>query len=172
VDKARAELTELQAGLREGLEKLRELIYNLYPRELSRAGLVGAIGQFVDRIAKSAGMDVVFEIRGLEEEFPAVLEATLYCIVQEALNNIKKHAQASKVSLALRCEDGQLTMAIADDGCGFDLEALLAEPSHHNTFGLLSMEERARLAGGTMELHSHPGAGTTLRFRIPVRSCG
>ncbi|MEA3278296.1 MAG: cyclic nucleotide-binding domain-containing protein [Pseudomonadota bacterium] len=171
LEKTRSELADLQVGLREGLEKLRELVYNLYPKELCRVGLVGAIERFVDRIAQSADMEVAFESHDLDLELPAALEATLYCIVQEALNNAKKHARASRVSVELRCEGTRLTLDIADDGCGFDVNERLRDRLNHDAFGLLSMEERTKLAGGAMEIESHPGAGTKLRFFVPVPAC-
>jgi len=171
VGAARTELADLQDGLREGLEKIRELMYNLYPRELGRVGLVGAIERFVERVAASNGLKVSFESRWLDAELPAALEATLYCIVQEALNNVRRHANASKVRLDLRCEGAQVIMHIVDDGCGFDVGAVLGDDALCDSYGLLSMEERAKLAGGSMELDSSPGAGTRLRFLIPVPAC-
>lgn len=169
VDKARSELEDLENGLRDGLEKIRELIYNLFPKELSRTGLVGAIDKFVDRFAKSSNLAVTFENHGLDEELPAALEATLYCIVQEALSNVRKHARASEVYVDLRRENESLTLAIIDDGSGFDMHAFFAKQADLNTYGLLSMQERAKLAGGVMNVDSRPGAGTRLHFIVPVR---
>ncbi len=168
VSKARAELTELQGDIRKGMGKMRELVQNLYPKELGRVGLVGAIQEFVDRIVKSAGMEVSFVDEGLAEELPAALEATLYCIVQEALNNAKRHAQASRVSLEMKSDGNDLTLVIADNGRGFDVDKLMATQAQSDAYGLLSMTERAGLAGGRMEIDSNPGAGTTLRFVVPI----
>ncbi len=168
VNKARVELTELQGDIRNGMGKMRELVQNLYPKELGRVGLVGAIQVFVDRIVKSAGMEVSFVNEGLAKELPAALEATLYCIVQEALNNAKRHARASRVSLELKNDGNDLTLVIADNGCGFNVDELLAAQAQSDAYGLLSMAERAGLAGGRMEIDSNPGAGTTLRFVVPV----
>jgi signal transduction histidine kinase len=171
VEKARSELIDLQDVLREGLERIRELIYNLYPKELSRAGLIGAIERFIDRLSETAGMEISFEHQGLERELPAALETTVFCIAQEALNNARKHAQASRVGLSLRCEGQRLRIVIRDDGCGFDVASLMARLADQNHYGLLSMDERAKLAGGSMELESSAGAGTILRFYFPVDTC-
>lgn len=169
-DNARSVLEDLETGLRDGLEKIRELVHNLLPRELSRGGLVGAIERFLDRVAGSDELKISLEHQGLEDELPAALEATLHCLVQEALNNVRKHSGASQAHVNVKFEDQTLTLVIRDNGCGFDLEQLSADDARHNRYGLLSMNERTKLAGGTMEVDSHPGAGTMLRFAFPVRS--
>jgi two-component system sensor histidine kinase DegS len=171
-NRARSALLDLEDGLRDSLGEIRELIRNLFPKELRNAGLVGAIDQFLERATWMDDLDVSFKHRGMDDELPAALEANLYCIVQEALSNVKRHASASKVRLEIHHEGGQINMLIADDGRGFDIDATPADGTLRNGYGLLSMEERARLAGGTMELDSRPEGGTRLRFRIPVPGCG
>lgn len=146
-------------------------MYDLYPKELASIGLVGAIKRFAERIAASNGLQVSFENAGLEVALPAALESTLYCIVQEALNNVRKHAGASNARLELRCQGNRLSMLIADDGLGFDVNTLLDADAWRDSYGLISMEERAKLAGGQMDLDSRPGAGTRLRFLFPVPAC-
>lgn len=167
---ARSALGDLENGLRDSLGKIRDLISNLFPRELRTAGLVGAIGQFLDRVVKHSELRVSFEHRGLEDELPAALESTLYCIVQEALYNVRKHAGAAKVQIDLDCDSRRVRLTIEDDGCGFDPKRVLVDQNAQNTYGLLSMQERAELAGGTMEIDSRPGAGTKLSFFLPARA--
>lgn len=171
-DEARSAFEDLETSLRDGLVRIRELIQNLLPRELSRAGLVGAIDQFLDRIARTDELEVSFEHDGLEDELPAALEATLYCVVQEALNNVRRHSGASRALVYLNVEDQTLKLVINDNGCGFDPERLFSDDARHNSYGLLSMNERAKLAGGTMEIDSNHGEGTLLRFIVPVRAPG
>lgn len=168
--RARSALEDLEKGLRDSLEEIRELIRSLFSRELRIAGLVEAINQFLDRVAKSEILDISFEHRGLEDELPAALEETLFGIVQEALSNVRKHAKASEVWIDLRRNDQNVSLLVKDNGCGFDLGKLLIDPAKQNTYGLLSMQERADLAGGTMDIDSRPGAGTRLRFLLPVRA--
>jgi len=170
-DQVRFQLDELEDDLRDGLEKMRELIYNLYPKELDRVGLVGAIKRFIERIAESNRLQVTFENQGLDTDLPAALEATLYCIVQEALNNVQRHAGASRARVELQSTGSRLSLLIADDGRGFDPEVVLASDAWRERYGLLSMEERAKLAGGRMELESRPGGGTRLRFSFPLPAC-
>jgi signal transduction histidine kinase len=169
-EQARSSLDDLENGLRDTLEKIRELIGNLFPGELRRAGLVGAIDQFIDRVARSDELAVSFKHQGVDDELPAALEATLYCIVQEALNNVRKHAAASEAGVDLRRNGNLVELVIQDNGCGFDLDGLMTDHPPQRTYGLLSMQERTILAGGTMDVDSRVGAGTRLRFLIPAHA--
>ena len=169
-EQARSTLAELEDGLRDTLEKIRELVANLFPRELRQAGLVGVIEQFIDRVAVSDQLLVSFSHQGVDDELPAALEATICCIVQEALNNVKKHAAATEARIELKRVGTGVELAIEDNGCGFDPDGLTAEHPTRSTYGLLSMQERAKLAGGDMEVDSRIGTGTKLRFVIPVQA--
>lgn len=171
-DRARSLLEELENDLRAGLVKIRDLIHNLFPKELSQNGLAGAINRLLDRVARSDELEATFEHRGLQDELPAALEAALYCIVQEALNNVTKHAGASAVEVDLRRDEQSLTLVIRDNGCGFDADRAAVDRAGSDTYGLMSMQERVQLADGTMEIASRPGAGTELRFVIPLPAPG
>ncbi len=166
--RTRSTLEGLETSLCQGMEQLRDLICDLYPKELSRVGLVGAIERFVARIAESNNLEVVCDSNGLASSLPPAMESTLYCLVQESLNNIKKHAEASAVHLTLGEARGRLVLVVADDGCGFDVEAVAQGEGSLSGYGLLSMRERAQLAGGRMQLDSRPGAGTRIRFEFPL----
>lgn len=169
VEAVRAALGDLESGLRDSLVQIRDVTRNLFPKTLREAGLIGAIDQLLDRTASADGLRAVFEHRGADEELPAALEAALFCILQEAVNNVRRHARASEVRVVLESDAQALTLAVSDDGCGLDLGSLAANQSARECYGLQSMEERARLAGGTMEIDAQPGMGTTLRFAIPLR---
>jgi signal transduction histidine kinase len=92
-------------------------------------------------------------------------QTAIYRIVQEALTNIGKHAHPSQVSLEIQRKDEQVSFVIDDDGRGFDRAKIFTE---QNTLGLLSMEERVKILGGTFELSSHENQGTRISFIIPV----
>jgi len=96
------------------------------------------------------------------------LETAIYRIVQIALTNVARHAQAHKVDITLRLREAQVELLICDDGLGFDVAAALERATHGATLGLLSMQERVRLAGGTLDLHSSPGHGTEIQARFPI----
>ncbi len=169
VDQARDEIEELQVSLKDGLQKIRELIYNLHPKELTQAGLTGAIEKFVEKICQRAGLQVEFQHKDVPEELSSALEATLYCIVQEAVNNARKHAEAETIRISMEVdEQGELTLVISDDGNGFDVQALMADYEDLESYGLSSMDERIMLTGGTMNIQSAVDCGTMLTFKLQL----
>jgi signal transduction histidine kinase len=93
----------------------------------------------------------------------AEIESTIYRLVQEALNNVVKHAEARHVQVTIADREGEIWVEIRDDGAGFDPQ------SRSSGFGLLGMRERLALVAGTLEVESAPGAGTALRAMIPSR---
>ncbi|MGZ4150591.1 MAG: sensor histidine kinase, partial [Actinomycetota bacterium] len=97
---------------------------------------------------------------------PPDLESTIYRLVQEALTNVAKHADANTVEIDVRGEDGAVEVTVADDGTGFDP----ADPT--SGFGLVGMRERVELAAGVLELDSRAGEGTRLHARFPVAAAG
>jgi signal transduction histidine kinase len=99
---------------------------------------------------------------------PHELETTLYRISQEALANVARHARAKCVSLLLERRPGLVSLIIEDDGCGFDAQVKLDAPAGSGRLGLLGMQERARLVGGSLTIESTPGAGATLFARLPL----
>jgi signal transduction histidine kinase len=104
-------------------------------------------------------------------EVPADLETLAYRIVQEALSNAGKHAQASKLSVAIEADAGQLRIEIIDDGVGFD-SAQTRDYLRMGRVGLASMRERVELANGTFMVHATPGRGTTILATLPLNTAG
>jgi signal transduction histidine kinase len=92
----------------------------------------------------------------------------LYRVTQEALSNILRHANAGRVSVLLERRPERVSLIIEDNGRGFESAALLSAPATHGKLGLLGMQERVALAGGTLDLESTPGVGTTVFVRIPL----
>lgn len=145
------------------IEKLRTLITELRPAALDELGLEPALESLADRMAAVEGIVVRIEVAladGEGRRLSPDLETALYRLVQEALTNAAKHARAERVDVRVAERDGLVELTVSDDGAGFDP----ALP--HAGFGLLGMEERVALAGGTLELDSSPGAGTTIRATL------
>jgi signal transduction histidine kinase len=92
----------------------------------------------------------------------------LFGVVQEAVNNALKHAQAQNIWIRLSEQGREISLVVQDDGCGFDLQAVQASYDERGSFGLISLNERTALVGGKTELISAPGQGTTVRVRVPV----
>jgi signal transduction histidine kinase len=155
--------------IHEDIAKLRALISELRPAALDEIGLRAAVEGLVERTASTQGLDISTEIalssddKGAPRLAPEI-ESTAYRIVQEALTNAAKHADASAVNVRVAEVDGHLEVAVRDDGRGF-------EPSAPTSgFGLTGMRERVELLGGTLALESSPaGLGTLVRASLPVR---
>jgi signal transduction histidine kinase len=145
------------------LQDVRRLAVQLRPKALDDFGLVPALERLAQTFAESSGIRVQLEANIGEERLPTEVETTVYRIVQEALTNVAKHAQATEVSILLVRRDGVLTAVLEDDGTGFDPEAVRSD-----TLGLEGMRERVALHDGRLTLESSPGAGTTLRIEVPL----
>jgi signal transduction histidine kinase len=146
------------------VKQLKTLSFSLRPAQLDLLGLVAAAQSAVQRIAEPAGLAFTVSARGKE---PAVLGETASValrLVQEALNNVVRHAQASHITVRLRfLPQARIGVLVIDDGVGFDKGALLdGQPSEHNV-GLYGMIERTELAGGRLHIRTHPGRGVAVR---------
>jgi signal transduction histidine kinase len=116
---------------------------------------------------------VQFHCTGIDQpRLPTAVETALYRIAQEALTNVLKHAGAGRVSVIIERRGGQVLGIIEDDGRGFEVESVMRATRAHQRLGLLGMQERVAQVGGTMEIESSPGGGTTLFVRIPLAAGG
>jgi two-component system, chemotaxis family, CheB/CheR fusion protein len=139
--------------------------WELRPAALDEFGLVAALRRFVVEWSKTFSISAAFHTGGLDGlRLTPIVETNLYRIVQEALNNIHKHSGATVVSVILERRGDEVVLVIDDDGCGFNRTA--DSGSDPRGIGLLGMQERASLAGGTLEVKSEPGEGTTVSVRV------
>jgi signal transduction histidine kinase len=145
------------------LQDVRRLAVELRPAALDDFGLGPALERLVDTFAEKASVAVKLDNRLGDERLDAELETTLYRIVQEALTNVLKHADAQRVTIALVRQRGTIRAVVADDGRGFDAGA-----SRRDALGLVGMRERAVLVGGRLSIESAPGGGTTLTVEVPA----
>lgn len=164
----RHRVRRLQQVARELDLDIDRLVHQLRPTALDDLGLADALRAHASAWAEETGTAVELHIRGLRSRrFPPSLEITVYRVVQEALNNVRKHAAARRVGLIVEQREGELRVIVEDDGRGFDPARLRpAAPGRH--LGLRGMAERAAQAGGRVEVESAPGRGTTLYLRLPV----
>ena len=148
----------------EARTRIREISSLLRPGLLDDIGIREAIESYVFQFASRTGIPVELVVRCSSSDIPAEATTTIYRIVQEALNNISKYANANKVSIKLGIEENEIQLQILDDGVGFDLSQVRTE----HTLGLIGMRERARLLGGNFLLQASPGAGTIIGVTIPL----
>jgi signal transduction histidine kinase len=159
--KAHELLTQLQTETTEALDTLRDLARGIYPPLLQDKGLAAAL----DAQARRSSVPVRVSPNGIGR-FPQEIEATVYFCVLEALNNVAKYASASEVSVELRRDGGELVFAVRDDGVGFDPMTV------KRGTGLQGMTDRVDAIGGSLDIKSGPGRGTTVEGRVPVGDRG
>jgi len=162
------EVRELAAG---ALESVRRLIYDLRPIYLEDMGLLPALDMLVSDVSRSASAPPVkLDVVGRPRRLPADMELAVYRIVQEALNNVLRHARATTVQVRVEFGSEGLTLAVEDDGVGFAVPDTPYTLAHDGHFGLMGMRERALRFGGHLSLRSQPGEGTTVIVYLPYPS--
>ena len=164
-------LTETSWLADQTLERVRELSFDLRPSILDELGLVETLDWYVERFAKRLNIEASFEAVGLEERLPAEIETVIYRVAQEGLTNIAKHAQAQRISLALKRSESKVSVTIEDDGQGFDWQKVAGSEFPDRGVGLLGMRERASVVGGRLRVRSRPGQGTRLYVELPAPRC-
>ncbi|MFL9926028.1 response regulator [Herbaspirillum lusitanum] len=150
------------------LAQVRSLSLDLRPPQLDNLGLVAAIRSYVEQKSTLAGVNGWFESGGFDGQQHPDVENTCFRIVQEAVTNILRHAHCANIWVKVEKRGEELHLSIRDDGKGFDLEAARSNAISGTSFGLLNMEERAVLVGGTMDISSALGEGTEIVLRLPV----
>jgi signal transduction histidine kinase len=147
--------------IKEMIEQVQTLAFELRPSMLDDFGLVEALRNLVTRHGARAGVPASFTATPSDARAPAEIETACFRIVQEALSNVARHARARHVEVTLTAQDVAVEVAVRDDGVGFNVE------QRRTGLGLVGMGERADFAGGGLDIESAPGAGTTLRARFP-----
>ncbi len=155
-------LEEIKETKNRTSDRIRALIRDLHRSPLGHAGLADAIQSFVAEMARDS--DVVFETDIDEIALPPPIALLLYHIAREGVMNALKHAQAKSVRVAVKPVGDEVELVLRDDGIGFDSQA----PTPEGHFGLTMMRERALVAGGTIDVASAPGEGTTITVRMPT----
>jgi signal transduction histidine kinase len=150
------------------LENLRKIIWDLRPSILDDLGLFSAIRWFARTNLEKEGVNVDFSASSGITRLPPYLETMLFRIAQEAISNILRHANASRVSIHLWKANGQVWLEIKDDGHGFDIEKTTGGAVDRKQLGLLGIRERASLVHGGVNIESSQEAGTCLQVHIPL----
>jgi signal transduction histidine kinase len=162
-DAGGANVDELRALVVATLQDVRRLAVQLRPKALDDFGLVAALERLVQTFSESSGINTELEANIGEERLPSDVETTIYRIVQEALTNIVKHADATSVSILVVRRDALVTAVIEDNGRGFD-----PATERDDSLGLEGMRERVELHDGRLTIEAAPGSGTTLRIEVPL----
>ena len=167
---ARAELRQLREVLTRELRGVRAYLSQLRPPLLADLGLSGAIHEAADQIASALDIPVHVELDAGIDALPETVEIVTLRVVQEALQNVRKHAQPSNVRVRMARDPGGWTVEVRDDGKGFEADDPPVGGRRH--FGLQFMRERAELIGARFEVRSSPDLGTAVRMTIPPGAMG
>lgn len=169
-DRAVQELEEMLPIAQKALRQVRTLLFDLRPVILETQGLVPALQSYVQQQQEAGGGPIYhLQVSGFPGRLPLAAEQALFSIVQEAVGNVRKHAQAQNVWIAVAEQNGTLLVGVRDDGRGFDLDRLNAEYDRRGSLGLLNMRERAQALGGRLAIRTRPGVGTAIVAAVPLR---
>lgn len=167
---ARAELQQLRDVLTRELRSVRAYLSQLRPPLLADLGLSGAIREAADQVGAALGIPVYIELEGGMDALPETVEIVTLRVVQEALQNTRKHARASSIRIRMGRDEGNWIVEVRDDGRGFDAND--PPTGDRRNFGLQFMRERAELIGARFEVRSSPNLGTAVRMTIPPGAMG
>ncbi|NMB20352.1 MAG: histidine kinase [Firmicutes bacterium] len=159
---------KLKSATQATIGQLRGIIYDLNPMTLDDLGLVLTTRNGLNNFTKHTGIQTDFVLLGKEVRLDNQVEMAVFRIIQESLNNCRKHANPGSVKVTLEFSDRYISAEVRDDGVGFDMTTVQAKLRSGKHYGLLSMQSRAHVLGGSVQMHSEPGKGTRMLVRIPL----
>ena len=166
----RRRVSEFSGLLQESIISVRDLAYDLRPPSLGQLSLAQTIYQYCEGFTEKTGLKVDFTSAGMVDlRLDFYTEINLYRMVQEGLNNVRKHADAGQVTIRLIASFPTIILRIEDDGKGFDVEQRMATITNEKRMGLRSMEERVSLLEGKMRIQSRPTRGTKIHVEVPCK---
>ena len=166
------QLAEISASATQAIADVRTISHALRPSALEQVGFTKAIEWMVEQIAEASGIRFSTELDEIDGLLGSDQEINLYRIVQEGLNNVIKHSQASQVILEIKREPVSISVSLFDNGRGFDPELTGHNGVARPSFGLTGIRERAKVLGGFVILQSAPGSGTRLTLNVPLGKNG
>ena len=171
-EKVGVELNDLELMARRATREIRNTLFKLRPLILESQGFRAALEQYAKRVEEEGGAKIEIDVEEPSQRLNGKVETTIFAIVEEAVNNARKHAKAESVSVRMAPYEGMLVVTIRDNGVGFDLQKVEREYDQGGSMGLVNMRERAELLGGRLEIESRPGFGTIVTLVVPYKSGG
>lgn len=162
-----AELTNLKQVVRDSLQEIRRIIFNLRPMTLDDLGLIPTVKRYLSELENSS--QIRLEVNCVEFRMPNAYEVAFFRLIQESITNARKHAEASLIKVVIDVVDQEFKVEVCDNGKGFNLEQVLTETAGKESFGILSMKERFELLAGKLEINSSLGIGTQIKASIPLK---
>ncbi len=169
VDKARNELKFMKTIVRNSLRDIRKIIYDLRPMSLDDLGLIPTVKRYVSTFVEDTGINTQVKVLENKKKISSIIQIASFRILQESLNNIRKHSKATDVLIKIEVSNENLNIVIKDNGVGFNKDKKIEDTSpESNGFGLIGMKERAELLNGRVEVSSAIGEGTKILIIIPL----
>lgn len=165
--KAKCELKELKNVAKDSMKDIRKIIYNLRPMSLDDVGLIPSINRYITSFQQETRIHVEFRVLSSVDIDGSLLKLTIFRLVLESLNNIRKHSRATDVKISLEKNFRGVAMNIRDNGIGFDVNTLDEQQNEEKGFGILSMKERVELLNGEFQILSNSKEGTKIVIFIP-----
>jgi two-component system NarL family sensor kinase len=148
----------------ESVKEVRSVSHNMMPNTLLKSGLGTAVREFLNRISNNDKLKIEMEIHGLNERLESTTETILFRVLQEIVNNIIKHSQASTINIQIIRHEKELTLMVEDNGVGFDSKKVKGDG-----IGLQNIQSRIAYLNGNLNIDSHPGKGTTISIEVPIK---
>ena len=168
-DQARSELSSLKTAINTTLQDTRKFIFDLRPMTLDDLGLVPTLRRFATQFGEKNNLEVNLMVQSMESRLPSHYEVTIFRFIQEALNNVSKHAKANQANVLLDASGGTLQIVVEDDGDGFAVAETLANPNNRRNLGITNMRQQAEvLLRGEFGIESQFGRGTRVAASVPL----
>jgi signal transduction histidine kinase len=166
--RARAELARLEDLAHHTVKEIRSMLFTLRPIILETEGLVAALNQYADNLRENDKLPVQVDAEHYEDCLDTEAQGVVFAILEEAVNNAKKHAEASKIWVQLAVQGDMFVAQVVDNGRGFDLEAVERDYGSRGSLGMINLRERADLVGGNLNIESTMGRGTRVTLIVPL----
>ncbi len=166
--RAKAELERIEDLAHRTVKEIRSMLFTLRPVILETEGLVAALKQYAEDLLQYDGLPVEIDPEGYQDCLDLEEQGVVFAILEESINNARKHAQASRVWVKLWVEDGLFVAEVKDNGSGFDVDAVKKSYGARGSLGMVNLKERAGLVGGTIHIDSVSGEGTRVTLLVPI----
>ena len=166
--RAKAELERLEDLAHRTVKEIRSMLFTLRPIILETDGLVAALNQYAENLRENDGLPVEVDAEFFRDCLDIEAQGVVFAIIEEAVNNAKKHAHASRIWVRLAVRGDLFVVQVADNGRGFNVQAVESSYASRGSLGLLNLKERAALVGGTLNIESAPGMGTRVTLLVPI----
>jgi len=166
--RARTELERLEDLAHRTVKEIRSMLFTLRPIILETEGLIAAVQQYAENIRDNDGLNVVVDAEHYDDCLDIEAQGVVFAILEEAINNARKHAQASRIAVRLALQGDLFVGQVSDNGIGFDVRAVESSYGTRGSLGMINLRERAELVGGSVSIESTPGQGTRITLLIPL----